>query len=143
MYSKVYTDGLPEEARKIRENVFIREQGFQNEFDHVDKEAVHIVVYRDEKQPVATCRVFWDKGMQSYVLGRLAVCKECRGMKLGAAAAKEAEQYVREKGGCQVMLHAQCRVCSFYEKLGFVMEGEPDEDEGCPHIWMKKVLLDH
>ena len=140
IYSNIYTDGLPEAAREIREKVFIREQGFQDEFDSVDVEAAHIVVYRNEKQPAATCRVFWDEEKQSYVLGRLAVCREYRGTNLGAAAVERAERYICEKGGCRVALHAQCRVRAFYEKLGFTVFGEPDEEEGCPHIWMEKEL---
>lgn len=37
-------------------------------------------------------------------------------------------------------LHAQCRVKSFYEKLGYTEFGEIDDDEGCPHIWMNKQI---
>lgn len=143
MNIKVYTDGLPEEAKEIREKVFVEEQGFQEEFDSVDTEAAHIVVYLDKEQPAATCRVFWDGEMQSYVIGRLAVRREYRGMNLGAVAVEEAERYICEKGGCQIVLHAQCRVRAFYEKLGFAIYGEPDEEEGCPHIWMKKRLPRH
>ena len=47
---------------------------------------------------------------------------------------------VREKGGKSISLHAQCRVRAFYEKLGFCGYGVEDEDEGCPHCWMKKQL---
>lgn len=140
MKINIYTDGLPEAAREIREKVFMQEQGFQDEFDSVDAEAAHIVIYRNEKKPAATCRVFWDNERQSYVIGRLAVCREYRGMNLGAAAVEEAEHYICEKGGLCVLLHAQCRVRVFYEKLGFVACEEPDEEEGCPHIWMKKEL---
>lgn len=47
---------------------------------------------------------------------------------------------IREKGGKSISLHAQCRVRAFYEKLGFCGYGVEDEDEGCPHCWMKKQL---
>ena len=36
---------LPDEAKRIREQVFIKEQGFENEFDQTDEQAVHIVVF--------------------------------------------------------------------------------------------------
>lgn len=140
MNSKLYTDGCPEEARKIREKVFIEEQGFLSEFDDLDAEAAHVVIYADKELPVATCRVFWDEEKDSYVIGRLAVCREWRGKKLGAAAVQEAERYILQNHGHRVALHAQCRARSFYEKLGFVSYGEIDEDEGCAHIWMKKEL---
>lgn len=140
MNIKLYTDGCPEEAKEIREKVFIEEQGFQSEFDHLDAEAAHVVVYDDKELPVATCRVFWDEEQKSYVIGRLAVRREWRGKKLGAAAVQGAEHYILQNHCHSVVLHAQCRVRPFYEKLGFVSYGEIDEDEGCAHIWMKKEL---
>ena len=38
------------------------------------------------------------------------------------------------------MLSGQVRVAGFYEKLGYIKQGETYLDEGCPHIWMKKNL---
>ena len=40
---------LPAEARAIREDVFMREQGFAGEFDDIDGRAVHAVLYFDGK----------------------------------------------------------------------------------------------
>ena len=51
-------DYLPEDAYKIREDVFIKEQGFVNELDEIDNIATHIVLYIDN-EPVGTCRVFF------------------------------------------------------------------------------------
>ena len=34
---------LPAEARKLREDVFIHEQGFENEFDEIDQSAHHVI----------------------------------------------------------------------------------------------------
>lgn len=45
-------DKLPNEAKIIRKAVFVNEQGFKNEFDEIDENATHIVVYQKEK-PVA------------------------------------------------------------------------------------------
>ena len=120
-------DSLPDEAVEIRENVFVKEQGFEKEFDEIDKKAIHLVMFDEHLQkPVATCR--------------LAVVLECRGMNLGSDMIQKAEEIVREKGGKSISLHAQCRVRAFYEKLGFCGYGVEDEDEGCPHCWMKKQL---
>ena len=49
-----YTD-----ARKIRIQVFVEEQGFVNEIDGLDDEAWHIVMY-DADTPIATARAFLD-----------------------------------------------------------------------------------
>ncbi len=130
---------LPEEAHIIRHTVFIEEQGFENEFDSTDSTAVHILLLEDGI-PVATCRIFWSDEMSSYVLGRLAVLKECRGRGFGAETVKEALGQVQRMGGKELMLHSQCRAAGFYEKLGFTAFGDIGYDEGCPHIWMKKTI---
>ena len=129
-------DYLPEEASVIRDTVFIKEQGFEYEFDDIDLTASHLVAY-DNGIPIGTCRVFLDG--QRFVLGRLAVLKECRGKKSGAFLLSAAESLVAEKGGKELFLHAQTRAKVFYETQGFEAFGEIDFDEDCPHIWMKKA----
>lgn len=136
----VIYEGIPDCAREIRRQVFMDEQGFRDEFDEIDDMAVHMVMLDGGKEPVATCRVFWDKDTKSYVLGRLAVVKGYRGQNIGSAMVEEAQRYVRKKGGECIVLHAQCRAASFYRKAGFTEFGDSDEDEGCPHIWMRKYL---
>lgn len=102
MEVKVY-DYLQEDAMNIRRNVFMSEQGYKNEFDEIDDRALHIVIYDNEK-PVATCRIY--KEGNSYVLGRIAVDKACRGKNLGTVLLAEAEKIVSQKGGKEIILHA-------------------------------------
>ena len=136
MTIKTYNE-LPAEAVKIREEVFVREQGFREEFDTVDNSAFHVVLFLDGKA-VATCRYFSDGG--SYKVGRIAVLKNYRGRNFGSAVLLEAEKQIAMLGGRSVILHSQLQACGFYEKLGYVPYGEIEPEEGCPHIWMKKEL---
>ncbi|MCM1026597.1 MAG: GNAT family N-acetyltransferase [Roseburia sp.] len=139
-YNKaVIYESFPQEAKEIREEVFIREQGFQKEYDEIDHEAVHIVLY-DAEIPVATCRIFWNEDMGAYTLGRLAVRKEYRGQNIGSLMLREAENLVRRKNGKELILHAQCRAADFYRKSGFAEFGEVGDEEGCPHVWMRKEI---
>lgn len=128
---------LTDDAWKIRKKVFMDEQGFHDEHDEIDNIATHFVLY-DDKLPVATCRIFYDKAMDSYILGRLAVIPEYRRKNIGSIMVKETENYVKAKGNTAIVLHAQCRACGFYKKLGFTEFGNVENDEGCPHIWMRK-----
>lgn len=132
-------DSLPEHAIELRKEVFVVEQGFDDEFDENDKRAKHFVGYIDNT-PVATCRVFFDSNVQSNVVGRLAVDMKYRGLGLGAAILKSAEVYIRENGGEKVMLSGQVRVAEFYKKLGYVQHGEVFLDQECPHTWLVKEL---
>lgn len=133
------TDYLSEEARRIRQEVFVKEQGFQNEFDEIDSVAKHLVLFDDEK-PIACCRYFKGNEKGDYVVGRIAVNKEYRGMQLGRRLLEETEKQVIEFGGKQLSLSAQVRVRSFYEKLGFVAHGDTYMDEFCEHVHMVKDL---
>lgn len=141
---------LTDPAREIRKNVFIDEQGFEEEYDEIDEAAVHFVLFEDEpslieqsaivQSAIATCRVFWNEEMNAYTLGRLAVIAKSRGKNIGSILVHEVEKYVRLRGGTEIVLHAQCRASEFYRKLGFVEFGEVQDEEGCPHIWMRKPL---
>lgn len=130
---------LPQEAREIREEVFMKEQGFKNEFDEIDETAIHFVGFVENK-PAATCRIFFSKENNSYMLGRLAVKKNFRGQHLGEKIVLFAECHLKEINAPCCTLFAQLQASKFYEKLGYQSFGEMLEEEGCPHIMMKKVF---
>ena len=131
-------DCLPQEAKDIRTEVFVKEQGFETEFDEIDDSALHIVGYVG-KTPVSTCRVFRDDS-GTYHIGRIAVVKSFRGKSIGAMTVLEAESKISEMGGSRISLSAQTRVGKFYEKMGYIPSGDVYYEEFCPHIRMTKVL---
>ncbi len=137
-YVSIYTT-LPEEACYIRETVFVQEQGFTDEFDKLDVVSTHLVLFAED-YPAAVCRVYWDDNLGQYILGRVAVLGEFRRQGIGGAMVKAAEDYIREQGGRELHLHAQCRITDFYEAIGYTQYGPVEDDQGCPHIWMKKDL---
>ncbi len=129
---------MPEVAMQLRTTVFVEEQGFTDEFDAVDAIAIHLVAFGEDHEPLGTCRVFTQDDGQTYLLGRLCVLKEYRGTGVGRLLMTEAEQAVQARGGTQLQLHSQCHACGFYESLGYVACSEVEEEQGCPHVWMKK-----
>ncbi len=132
-------DDLPKEAKKIREEVFVEEQGFQEEFDGVDGNARHLVLF-DGERAVGTCRLFSQDSREDYHVGRVAVTAEYRGRGLGKMLMDAAEEQIRGLGGASITLSGQVRVADFYEKLGYCRQGEEYLDEGCPHVRMTKRL---
>ena len=132
---------LSEDARVIRSEVFVKEQGFVDEFDEIDDIATHIVMY-DRERPISTSRIYFHIEKQAFVIGRIAVIKEYRGKNIGASMLRVSDENIRQKGGKIVMLSAQVRVSEFYEKQGYQKQGVVYLDEGCPHIWMEKNLED-
>ena len=140
MYIKIFKT-LPDESKSIRTAVFVNEQGFINEFDDIDCNATHIVLYNESDIAVATCRVFKGEEHNTYILGRIAVLKEFRNNGYGKNIITEAEKHVKNIGRTQIILHSQLRIKDFYKKLGYTEFGETDYDEDCPHIWMRKKLV--
>lgn len=132
---------LPQDSKDIREEVFVKEQGFTEEFDTVDLRACHFVAYTGAGVPVGTCRIFTENDPSIYFLGRLAVSKDARTNGIGRTLLVYAENKARELNAAELRLHSQCRAQGFYEKCGYLSYGEIELDEGCPHIWMKKVLI--
>lgn len=130
---------LTEDAKFIRDTVFVKEQGFQNEYDEADEFAKSLVVYDNEK-PVGTCRFYFDSKFGCYHIGRIAILKEYRKQGLGAFIVTEAEKNIADEGGNEIVISGQVRVAKFYEKLGYTPYGEPYDDEGVPHIELRKTL---
>lgn len=138
MQVKVFSK-LPKEARMIRMKVFMEEQGFKNEFDEIDDISIHIVLF-ELSEPVATCRIYYSKERQCYVIGRLAVLMDYRGMDVGSKLLKVAENEILYRNGGMAELSAQVRASAFYEKNGYFALEDVHVDEGCPHVWMRKEL---
>lgn len=123
----------------IRTAVFVLEQGFQQEFDEIDKLAWHVLIY-DGETAIATGRLYTENGVQ-YIIGRVAVLPAYRGMHIGAMVVSALEQQATKCGGMSVALSAQCRAVEFYEKLGYTQTDDFHMDEFCPHVTMVKTLM--
>lgn len=131
-------DELPQ-VMALRLAVFCEEQGVPEELerDAHDATALHLVV--DEGGVVtATCRLV--RAGEAMRLGRMAVARERRGAGLGALLLARAHEAARAAGAREVELHAQVDVRGFYERAGYVAEGEVFEEAGIAHITMRRPL---
>lgn len=132
-------DHITDEIKQIRIDVFMKEQGFEDEFDEIDEIAKFVLLYIDGK-PAGTCRYFPCNEEGDAHIGRMAVRKLYRGQHLGTKIMMAAENGIRRDGFKTCSLSAQVQAKPFYESLGYKAEGEEYLDEGCPHILMRKVL---
>lgn len=140
MTETIITQGLPADAMTIRQEVFVDEQGFHDEFDDIDSIAHHLLLYVDG-QIAGCCRLFPSESDNTYVMGRLAVRKQFRGKGYGNLILQKAEQWLCQQNICTLELSAQVRVKPFYEAIGYTASGEEYLDENCPHIHMEKSLM--
>ena len=131
---------LPEEAKAIRIAVFCDEQGFQEEFDELDKSALHVVAYNEENTPMGTCRYFPTEHVGEYAIGRIAVLPAYRKLGVGKAMIREAERHIFYDKGTLIHIGAQVQAMPFYAKLGYVPVGERYMDEHVEHQGMEKRI---
>ena len=117
---------------QIRMVVFVEEQKVPpwEEMDHFDEEAVHYLA-EEGASPVATARLV-DKGAGVGKIGRVAVLKEYRGRGVGLELMRRVMADGFNHFGA-LALDAQVQVIPFYERLGFVAEGDLFLDAGIEH----------
>ncbi len=141
-YEFVWTKGKKgsDDAFFVRASVFVIEQGFQVEFDDLDKVSFHLTVYNNE-EPIGAARIYKDSD-GVWQLGRICVLEEYRGKRVGKMILDACEDKIREieKGPALAHLSAQVRAKGFYRKNGYTESGEEYLDEFCPHISMSKQL---
>lgn len=121
----------------VREEVFMKEQGFANEFDEIDDIATHITFYNNDEL-IGCGRFFLEEN--SYIIGRISVLKPYRKQGYASLFIKTIENEIKKLSGTKVKLHAQYRVRALYEKLGYTICSSLEDDEGVPHVWMQKSL---
>ena len=136
---KIITGGweqLQKDAKLIREQVFIQEQGIapEDEWDDLDATVLHFIVY-DREQPIATARL-----LPQHSVGRVAVLMPYRKQGIGKILMEHIIEYARQQNLPYLKLSAQTYVTAFYEALGFVGQGEEYLDCAIPHIDMTLEL---
>jgi predicted GNAT family N-acyltransferase len=121
----------------LRKVVFIIEQNVpqEEEWDGNDEDSWHWLATDDEDRPIGTARL-----LPLGQIGRMAVIQEYRGLKVGQALLEAAVEKARRLGFESVYLNAQSHALGFYERSGFVTEGEEFMEAGIPHQRMSQIL---
>lgn len=125
---------LFELARKVRNIVFIEEQKVskEEEFDGLDDEAIHYLVYFNNEVAATGRR---RKTKQGHKLERFAVYKKHRGKYIGA---KLLEAMLNDLTSTEetIYLYAQLSAQKFYAKYKFISEGNVFVEAEIDHIKM-------
>lgn len=140
MKYRLFINTLPQEAIDIRYQVFTLEQGFAQEvdLDDHDNESIHILVY-DNNKAIATGRMFKESD-DTYHIGRIAVIKNYRGLKIGSLILEVFEKKAKELGAKIVVLGSQIDKTEFYIKNGYQKFGDIFDDANYPHVMMRKYI---
>ena len=122
-------------AFKIRNEIFVREQGLfdKSDSDENDLNAIHLVA-RQKGKIIGTVRVYRESSQTDrWIGGRLAVIKKFRSTAAGTALVKEAMKRVKKKG-CRIFTaHIQIKNVPFFLELGWKSIGPVKSHFGHPH----------
>lgn len=130
---------LIEQAKQVREIVFVQEQGIDTslEYDDLDGVCTHVVGLLDS-EPVTTARL---RKVDSTVgkVERVATIQAARGHGYGKEIMDEVERVAKRQGLVELRLGAQLTALPFYEKLGYEAFGDEFLDADIPHRMMRKI----
>jgi predicted GNAT family N-acyltransferase len=123
--------------RAVREAVFIREQGVsaELEWDGLDEDSHHVLALSNAGQAIGCGRI-----LPNAHIGRIAVVHDWRGKKVGTAIIEALLAYASSRGYPEVELNAQVQVLPFYQRFGFVAEGDEFLDANIPHRKLRLKL---
>ncbi len=121
------------QAYPIRQAVFIQEQGVPEvmEIDELDPIAAHALAFLNT-ECVGTARLVTLNRTRCQI-GRMAVLASYRKQGVGGQLLGALIEHGREQGMAEYLLHAQLIAVPFYEKWGFVAQGEVYDEAGIPH----------
>jgi predicted GNAT family N-acyltransferase len=124
---------------EIRRRVFVVEQRVPREEDEdgLDDEALHFLASTDGRA-VGAARLWLGDGVAK--AQRVAVLPDVRRGGVGRALMRALEAEARQRGFAEVVLDAQVPAIPFYERLGYVAEGDVFVEAGIPHRRMRRSL---
>nr|AGF93404.1 acetyltransferase, GNAT family [uncultured organism] len=123
------------QVRRIREKVFIKEQGISRDCDNDGKDegATHLIA-KLKKEPIGTVRI---RNINNKAkLERISILKKYRNQGFGEKMVEEAIEYCKKKEVSEIFIHSLIDQKSFYEKIGFEPVGETFSEAGVEHIKM-------
>ena len=120
----------------IREKVFVEEQNvsMEEEMDGLDDQCWFALAVDDSDSPIGTGRL-----LPSGKVGRMAVLREYRNQGIGSAILNKLINVASSQSISNLYLHGQTHAIKFYNKHGFVEEGQEFDEAGIPHYKMRFI----
>ncbi|MBO1198944.1 GNAT family N-acetyltransferase [Staphylococcus simiae] len=140
MFNQVINDEMLQDCFKIREEVFVHEQGvpLEHEIDNYEDNSIHLIGYDNDK-PFATLRLR-PIDEQTAKIERVAVLKPYRGQGQGQALMIAMENIAQQLNYKTLILNAQIQAQEFYKSLNYDIQGKVFLEEGIKHIKMVKKV---
>lgn len=125
---------LLQRSNSIRTKVFIEEQKVERELEYEFEEEGNFFLLYFGGLPVATAR--WRETYKGIKLERFAMLKEYRNKGIGSKLLKAVLEDVIPLNK-MIYLHSQVNAKNYYERAGFVKEGDIFVEANIEHYLMK------
>ncbi len=139
---KIITPKDPEYAQMLtlRDEVLRKPLGMSVYKDDLSNEPNELLIVAVERLKVTGCVIIKELDSATGKLRQMAVLPERQGHGTGAKLVAAAEAASLEKGYRLIELNARAGAIAFYERLGYLAEGDVFTEVGIPHLFMKKML---
>jgi predicted GNAT family N-acyltransferase len=128
------------EAVELRRRVLRLPLGRDYSAEELAAEAPHRHLVGLKDNVVIACLMLTAEPDGTVRIRAVAVAPEQRGQGIGRALSDYAEAQLRLAHTPKLKLHARLTAVGFYETLGYRAEGKPFDENGLPHILMRKTL---
>ena len=92
------------------------------------------------QQEIVACLILKPSGRNTVKMRQVAVCDKMQGKGIGKLLVLFAEDFARQSGYREIILHARETAIPFYLKLGYETSGTSFSEVGLPHKMMLKQL---
>jgi ElaA protein len=126
----------------LRQNVLVVEQSSPYpDLDFVDQAADHLLA-TDNGTLIGYARCHAPLAGKTHAsFGRVVVAQQYRGAGIGKEVVGRVIARLAEGSCLDVLIAAQLYLEEFYARFGFARDGEPYDDVGVPHIYMRLRLV--
>jgi len=127
-------------AYALRQAVFVEERGIAAEIEFDDKDTddrLYLVAYAESNLPVATLRLE-PQADQTMRFGRVCTRQSYRGHGIGQQLLTAAENWARQQGYTQGLIHGEVSAQGFYERCHYHVTAGPYDEDGAPVVVMMK-----
>lgn len=126
-------------AVRLRDEILWHPAGAATTDEDIAAESalIHVAGFASGKL-CATCLLASEGGPVR--MKRVAVASTFQDEGIGSAMLRFCEEHARAMGASEIYAHARESAVRFYEKTGYVIEGESFEEDGIPHVVVRKKL---
>lgn len=143
MALKIIDHGSPEyhQMVQLRNDILRKPLGLTFEPEELEHEKEDILIAAFEEEKMLGCCMLIRTDHETVRLRQMAVLNNLQGKGIGKALMQFAENIARDRGFRKITMHARKSATGFYEKLGYMVNGEEFEEVTLPHVVMEKHLL--